>query len=441
MKIAITITFLLVVCTTFGQKPDEVLATATGHTFTTSDLSPEAQDARTKLPLLVANVRSQLFAQTQGSILLETEARTKNVTVAVLIKTEIAKVKAPTEAEIKKVFDANRGVLGGRSIDEVRPQIVEFLRRDPEDKIVKAYVDSLAVKYKVVNGKDVNAVGLKPTDTLFSMTGRTYTVKEFEDANRFSLADVETQFYDDLAAELNEVIYNRLVLDEATAQKIDSSDLIAREITSKMKDYSDAEREDLESGFRKRLFTKYAVKVLLKIPEPLVQSISADDDPANGPANAPVTVVMFNDFQCSACSATHPVLKQVLESYGSKIRFVVRDFPIESLHNNAFRAALAANAANAQGKFFEYTDILYNHQDSLDDVSLKKYAADLGLNAKQFEIDLNSEKAVAKVRKDMADGESYGVNGTPTIFVNGVRVRTLSAEAFRNAIDRALTKK
>ena len=160
--------------------------------------------------------------------------------------------------------------------------------------------------------------------------------------------------------------------------------------------------------------------------------------PATGPATAPVTIVMFSDFQCSACSATHPVLKKAMAAYPGKIRFVVRDFPLESIHENAYRAALAAGAANAQGKFFEYTEILYKNQDALDDESLKKYAADLGLNVKQFELDFNSEKTAAEVRKDMADGESYGINSTPTIFVNGVKVRDLSADGFKAAIDRPL---
>jgi len=425
----------------FGQKPDDVLATATGYAFRAADLSPEARDALAKYPAAMADVRSQIFSQSQGSILLETEAKAKNVTVAALIKAETAKVKAPTAAEIKKVFDANQAVLAGKTLDEVRPQIVEFLRREPEEKAIRAYVDSLAAKYKVVNGKGVNDSGLKPTDVLFSMPGRTYTAKEFEDDNRFALADASAEFYDELSADLGDAIYNKLLLDEAAAQKIDASTLIAREVTSKMKDYSDAEREKLEGDFRDRLFTKYSVKILLKVPEPIVQTISSADDPAVGPADAPVTVVMFSDFQCPACSATHPILKQVLDGYGTKIRFVVRDFPLESIHKNAFRAALAANAANAQGKFFEYTDILYTHQDALDDASLKQYAADLGLNAKQFEIDLNSEKAATEVRKDIADGHSYGVSGTPTIFINGVRVRTLSRAAFRMAIDKALTKK
>jgi protein-disulfide isomerase len=129
-----------------------------------------------------------------------------------------------------------------------------------------------------------------------------------------------------------------------------------------------------------------------------------------------------------------------MAEYPGKIRFVVRNYPLMTLHENAFRAALAANAAHAQGKFFEYTEVLYRNQDALDDASLKKYAGELGLNLQQFELDFQSEKTSAAVRKDMADGKGYGITGTPTIYVNGVKVRVLTVDGFREAIDKALKK-
>jgi protein-disulfide isomerase len=177
---------------------------------------------------------------------------------------------------------------------------------------------------------------------------------------------------------------------------------------------------------------------LLKDPQPVAQNISTERSPSKGKTDAPITVVMFSDVQCSHCAAAHSVLQKVMAEYGDKIRFVVRNYPLESIHENAFRAALAANAAHAQGKFFEYIEILYNNQNNLDEVSLKKYAAQVGLNQKQFDLDLGSEKLAAVVRQDLKDGTSYGVAATPTVFVNGVKVRANSAQGFRRAIERAL---
>jgi protein-disulfide isomerase len=132
----------------------------------------------------------------------------------------------------------------------------------------------------------------------------------------------------------------------------------------------------------------------------------------------------------------HPVLEEVLKSYGNKVRFVVRDFPLNQ-HENARKAAEAANAANAQGKFFEYIAILFKNQKALDVPSLKKYASELGLDRAKFDAALDRGTYAAEVKKDVDDGEMYGVGSTPTIFVNGVQLRMLSAEGLRAAIDRA----
>ncbi len=440
MKPITIIFFLFLALTSFAQKPDDIVATATGHTWKATDLSPTAQEARAKYPAMIAATRKQVLSQTLGETLIETEAKARNIAVTALVAAEMKKVKDPTPAEIKAIYDANVTQLGGKTLEEVKPQLIAFLRREPEEATIKAFVDTLALKYKVVYGKDVNAAGLKPADQLYTMPGSSFTVKEFDDITRLMLYDIEADFIDDLIADASDTVYDALVLDEAKTLKIDAGDLIAQEITGKMKDFTDAERDGLQMAFRSKLFTKYNVKILLKTPAAPVQAVSVDDDPAHGPATAPVTIVMFSDFQCSACSATHPILKEAMAAYGDKIRFVVRDYPLESLHENAFRAALAANAANAQGKFFEYTEILYKNQKTLDDASLKKYAVDLGLNAEKFALDFSSVKTAAEVRKDMADGKTYGISGTPTIFVNGQFVRTISVASFKNAIDNALKK-
>jgi len=132
----------------------------------------------------------------------------------------------------------------------------------------------------------------------------------------------------------------------------------------------------------------------------------------------------------------HPVLEEVLKSYGNKVRFVVRDFPL-NMHEWARKAAEAANAANAQGKFFEYIAILFKNQKALDVPSLKKYASEVGLDRARFDAALDRGAYAAEVQKDVEDGELYGVGSTPTIFINGVQLKILSAEGLRAAIDRA----
>ncbi|MCA1623045.1 MAG: DsbA family protein [Acidobacteria bacterium] len=425
----------------FPQKPDETLATANGQNFTSKDLPSNVREAFENLPVINAETRKALLEQQIADILLEVEASARKVSVEKLIETQVAgKGSVPTKAQIQAVYDANRAAVGNKSLEEVRPQIVAFLKQDIKQKALINYIASLKTKYKVTVGKDVNSSHLKPTDILATVNGRSITAKDFAEKNKLTLYENQVDIFDNVISNLKEAIYLALVNAEARKSGISSSDLIAREITNKMSAFSMDERDALQAELRNKLFEKYNAKILLKDLEPVGQNVSIDDDPAQGKPNAPVTIVMFMDFQCPACKAVDPVLKGVTAEYGDKVRLVVRDFPLTEMHENAFNAALAANAANAQGKFFEYGEILFRNQERLDLESLKKYAGEAGLNQKQFDSDFSQEKFAAEVKKDMADAKSYGVNSTPTIFVNGVKVRTLSAEAFRNAIERALKK-
>jgi len=441
MKLLIAGFFVFLSLNVFAQKADDVLATANNQNFTAKDLAPELREAFVNLPKAVAEMRKALLEQQIADVLIEAESTTRKISRQKLVATEItAKIPAPTDAQIKAVYDANRESIGDKTLAQVRPQIIAFLKSEPEQKAQSNYVSTLKTKYKTTTGKDVNAPNPKPTEILATANGKQITVKDFDDKNKLALFELEAETYDQVRQSIEQNVFSNLITAEAKSQNIESSDLIAREVTDKMRQFSAEEREQLQTAFQKRLFQKYNAKILLKELEPIAQNISVDDDPAQGKQNARVTIVMFTDFQCPACAATHPLLKNILAQYADQVRLVVRDFPLTTIHENAFQAALAANAANAQGKFFEYAELLYQNQNQLDTASLKKYASDAGLNQKQFALDFVNEKFAAEVRKDMADGKNYGINGTPTIFVNGVKIRQMSVENLRNAIEKALKK-
>jgi protein-disulfide isomerase len=442
MKFIATIFFLFFLAfSAAAQKADEVLATAAGKTFTVSVLDEQVRAAWENRKKTLADERLELFAEQVAGLLLEAEAGARKTTVEELLEAEVAaKIADPSAEQIRAVYEANRERLGDRPLEQVRPQIVAYLRSGPEQKRTESFIAELKAKHKPVFGKDVNAPGLKPTDVLASVGAVRITVKDFEDKNRLALYETEARIFDQVESALRDRIAFELMEMEAAEQKKSAGELYAAEVTNKLKDYSNEEIIELESAFRERLFTKYKVKILIEEPAPVAQAISVDDDPSIGSASAPVTVVMFSDFQCPACAAVHPVLKRVLAGYKDQVRFVVRDFPLESIHENAFLAAQAAAAAAAQGKFFEYAELLYNNQDSLDAASLKEFASRLGLDRKRFDDELDSGKYAEEVRRDKADGISYGVKSTPTVFVNGVRVRRMSAEGFKRAIERALKK-
>jgi len=440
-KLAILISvFLFAAAAVPAQKPTDVLATAKGHKFTSADLSAEVQAEVAGAPAELKKFRTELLNEMIASRALALEAASKGKTIGRLIADLKTTLPAPTDAEIKAAYDANKEALGDVPLEKARQPIIDFLSGKKHQEAVVKLVTELQAKYKATKGKDVNAANPAAADVLATLGTDKITRAEFDKFAKYDTYEFEAKLADDVLADLDEAIFNILVSDEAKATGVDASTIIAREITNKMVDFSDEEHARLNAEFGKRLTAKYGVVLQFKAPEPPVETVSPDDDPAEGPANAPVTVIMFTDFQCPACAATHPILKTAIAAFPGKVRLVLRDFPLESVHDNSLLAARAASAANAQGKFFEYIEILYKSQDKLDTASLKKYAADLGLDAARFEADMNSEKTVAEIKKDIADGEALHINSTPTIFVNGRRIVRISEEGFMAAIEQALKK-
>lgn len=438
--------FLLVLFALFStpllcQKPEEVLATATGLTFGTASLSENVRKSYLGREAALAAERSRLLSEFVIETLIDIEAKATGKTTNSVVAEELSKIPAPRETEIKSVFDANRTAFGDRTLEQLRPQIVGFLRNGAEQNALADLTTRLKQKLKFVAGKDINSATLKPADIIFSVGSKTSSAQEFEDRFRAHIYDLAAAIYTQTRYDLEDSIFSALIEREARARSVDPGDLIAAEVTNKLKEFTDEERFAAETAFRKKLFEQYAVRITLREPTPVAHAVSADDDPVWGQQNAPVTIIMFSDFQCSACRAAHPLLKRVVTAHGGKVRLVIRDFPLESVHENAFAAALAANAARQQGRFFEYIELLYSNQDALDPASLKRYASQLGLNAKQFELDFTSEKTAVEVRKDIADGDRFGIRSTPTIFVNGVKLQALSEAGLRSIVDRSLSQK
>jgi protein-disulfide isomerase len=169
-------------------------------------------------------------------------------------------------------------------------------------------------------------------------------------------------------------------------------------------------------------------------------AIAAPDAPSFGPANAKVTIVEFSDFQCPFCSRAAETVHKIKEKYGDKVRFVFREFPL-SFHSNAKAAAIAALAANAQGKFWQMHDIMFKNQQKLDPESLKGYAKQIGLDVPAWEKALKDKQIIDAVEADQKLGQEVGVQGTPSLFLNGARIQNPTDFAsVQKAIDKALAK-
>jgi diadenylate cyclase len=162
----------------------------------------------------------------------------------------------------------------------------------------------------------------------------------------------------------------------------------------------------------------------------------SERDHVRGPANAPVTLVEYGDYECPYCARVHPIVQEVLARAGGRLRFVFRHFPLDSVHPNARLAAEAAEAAGAQGRFWEMHDLLYANQDRLLADDLVGHAARLELDVELFEESLRSRRHEGRVSEDRAGGEESGVEGTPALYLDGVRYRgALEADALLAAIE------
>lgn len=162
--------------------------------------------------------------------------------------------------------------------------------------------------------------------------------------------------------------------------------------------------------------------------------------------HAKVTLVEFGDFQCPACGASYPIVTQILNDYKGKVSFVFRNYPLP-MHSNAMIAAEAAEAAGAQGKYFDMYSLLYSNQSEWSDSKTPidvflKYAKTIGLDDEKFKADVQSKKFESKIKKDIADGDAVSVSATPTFFINGSKITGgLPYNEFKDKIDSALTSK
>ena len=153
----------------------------------------------------------------------------------------------------------------------------------------------------------------------------------------------------------------------------------------------------------------------------LVLPVREGRDHIRGPRKAPLTLVEYGDFECPHCGQAHPVVEAVRRRLGDQMRFVYRHFPLVNMHPHAEPAAEAAEAAGAQHRFWEMHDLLFEHQEMLEDQDLLAYAQAIPLDIVRFVADLEGGIYAPRVREDFLSGVRSGVNGTPTFFMNGVR--------------------
>jgi protein-disulfide isomerase len=441
------------------------------QTLTTADLEPALRRELDSVEDKIAEARRQMLDLQINSVLLEIEGKKRRIDTRRLYQLEVSnRIPAITQAQIKKFVDENRSEFQGADPAVANMEAASYLREENERNLADELVKRLRKTIPVVPGVDINSPNLNANSVVATIGGLPLKAEPLIERLKPIIYAMRLEAFEFTRRYADEWVNNVLLLEEARRRQIGPEEIIRAEISEKIpnpteeevaKFYADNKariggdltsvrnqlasylqeqsRERLEKDLSERLRNGVDIRWLISPPPPPIQNISVDDDPVRGEVTAPVTIVEFTDYQCSACAAMHPVLDEILRSYGAKVRLVIRDYPLGQ-HEHARKAAEAANAAHAQGKFFEYVALLFKNQKALDVPSLKKYASELGLNRVRFDAALDRGVYAAEVQKDIADGVMYGVSGTPTIFINGVRLTTMSEEALRDAIDRALPR-
>jgi len=183
-------------------------------------------------------------------------------------------------------------------------------------------------------------------------------------------------------------------------------------------------------------------------PEPTLEelmkkpvAVDLNGAPVEGNPNAPITIVTFSDFQCPFCSRVGPTIKQVMKQYEGKVRYAFRFHPLP-FHNNAMSAAKAALAANAQGKFWQMHDALFDGQKDLSDDAIIAMAKKIGLNVNKFKTDWKSDKFDKQIAADLDFSNKNGASGTPAFFINGIPLKgARPLQSFTEIIDKLLEQK
>ena len=444
------------------------LAVVNGQTFTTADLEPALRQEIENLDDKIADARRSALDVQINTTLLQVEAKKRHIDTHRLYELEVSsRIPTFTPAQIKKFIEDNRNQFAGMDPNVVNQQVAVYLHDEAESKLADDLVNRLRRSNPVVMGVDINSPTLNAASVVATVAGQPMTGASLIERLKPVIYKLRLETYEATKQRVDRLIDDTLLLEEAKRRQVGPEEIVRSEISDKVHTPTEAEvtnfyaenksrisgdlntvrnqvaeylqnesRQRLEKDFSEKLRKSADIRWVINEPPQPVQNISVDDDPARGDANALVTIVEFTDFQCPACAGMHPILEDVLKSYGNKVRFVVRDFPLNQ-HEWARKAAEAADAANAQGKFFEYIAVLFKNQKALDVPSLKKYATQVGLDRARFDAELDRGVYAEEVRKDVEDGEMYGVGSTPTIFINGVQLRVLSAEGLRAAIDRA----
>ncbi|PJZ55334.1 DsbA family protein [Leptospira adleri] len=306
-------------------------------------------------------------------------------------------------------------------------------------------------------------------DGVAEINGKNYTIKDVEKENPKLARKFHSETNDRLYRVLSEFASKKVVALAAKERNVSEKDLMEpavqeptlaemREIYEQYKNSPalkgksfeavkaeiqnhllSQKKEEARNSIFGELRNQYKISVKVKeLPAMRDDSILAGNNPSLGPEKAKVTIIEFSDFECPYCKRSQDVNSQLRAKYKDQIRWVFRDYPL-SFHPNAMFAHIAANCSAPQGKYWEFFNVLFQNSGNLPKERVLDLARTTGLDMKAFSQCVNDAAVRKEVEADMAEGEKYGVSGTPAFFINGIMVEGAQPlEAFTKVIDQEL---
>jgi protein-disulfide isomerase len=324
-----------------------------------------------------------------------------------------------------------------------------------------AVLVALAVQPSPVTGATAAA-----SDPVALVDGEAVSAQQLDASAARDLKQLEAKVYEVKQHALDHLIQERLLAHEAAREQLSVPQLLDRDVYAKLSAPSTEEvasyyaavqdrvgqplekvrgeiadiltenhRKDAYKAYVDRLQARAHVDIFLDPPR---TQVAIDPQRVRGPANAPITIVEFADFECPYCAAVEPTLRKLIAKYPSQIRLAYRDFPLSS-HPHAWPSAEAARCALAQGKYWEYHDLLFDNQPKRDQGDLAQFATTAHLDLAKFSECVAQRSYAADVQRDLSVGEDLDINGTPAFFINGISVEgAVPFERFSRVIDAEL---
>jgi protein-disulfide isomerase len=430
---------------------EDVLAVVNGTEIPRADVRKEIADSWAELESILGRARGRQIELSINTALLSEEARRLGTESTKLLREKVlSQVTAPTDHEALAFYQQNRQMFQTDFVG-ARKQITDHLLRQRQSAKAGEFAALLrrGTSIEVLAHATDLASFEAPSSQVLAKVGNTpILLAEVDQELKVLIAEIREEAYLMQLDAIDRIASDLLIRQEATRRGLAPENADSMFDASAVEPDNNAQatrqqddpaqsRETAKSALIDELRQSAEIHILLQPPTGPVFDIAVQNQPVLGNPNAPVTLALFLDYECARCAAVHEVVGRLLQEYDSQLRGVFFEFPL-TRHPNAIQAAIAAKAAHDQGKYMEYTALLFKNRSNLNGKKLRELASGAGLDLEAFEEAITGHSCLGEVLQDRQQGINLGVFSTPTVFINGRRINEKTYPTLKGAIEQAL---